>query len=277
MPISTSSVRQYYDQNTNLFLKFSGNKNAQNIHHELWMDGISKTEDALNASSNLILMEIESAFQMNAQIADLGCGVGASLFYIYDRLQRPNTAYGLTISPVQARLAKKLAADRNIIFAEGDFSYVPFANESLDVIYSVEAIAHAVEPDLYFREAGRLLRKGGRLILLDDCKSAKTLSDNETIWLRSFMDGWHVPGVRTADEYTTMADEHDLVLIKNLSLTPFLKLRNLPDALARILLAIGKAIPLNHAIIPSMLGSMALQQCLHMGITDYRFLVFEKR
>ena len=38
----------------------------------------------------------------------------------------------------------------------------------------------------------------------------------------------------------------------------------------------GERLPLKHAILPSMLGSMALQQCLQMGLVRYRFLVFQK-
>jgi hypothetical protein len=53
-------------------------------------------------------------------------------------------------------------------------------------------------------------------------------------------------------------------------------LRNLPDSLASTLLFLGEKIPIKHAIMPSMLGSMALQQCLHMKVVEYRMLVFEK-
>ena len=277
MTISVSTIRRYYDQNTSLFLNFSSNKHAQNIHRSLWMDGITSMEDALNASNTLILDEIEAAFPRNAKIADLGCGVGASLFYIYSRLRSIHPGFGLTLSPVQARLAKRKITNRHIFFTEADFSYVPLANESLDVVYSIEAIAHAVDLELYFREAGRLLHQGGRLILIDDCKTPKNLSKNEATWLQAFIDGWYVPGVRTSEEYIAIAGKYGLSPVKNLSLTPFLKLRNLPNLLAGIFLAIGKALPFDHAIIPSMIGSMALQQCLHMGIIDYRFLVFEKQ
>ena len=180
MPITTDSVRTYYDENTNLFLKFSGSKKAQNIHRTLWMQDTKSLEDALNTSNALIKAEIESVAQTNARIADLGCGVGASLFYIYPRLQQPAPALGLTLSPVQARLAQEstnqLGLQDHIRFAEGDFTSVPLPSESLDAVYSVEAVCHAVDPEKYFKEAGRLLRKGGKLILVDDYKSARSFN-----------------------------------------------------------------------------------------------------
>lgn len=326
MPITTHSVKTYYDQNTNLFLKFNNSKKAQNIHRSLWKDGITNLEDALNYSNFLILKEIKSMNINSPQIADLGSGVGASLFYIFPRLQNPQPACGLTLSPVQAKLASNSAKELNlqnqILFAEGDFTSVPLENESLDAIYSVEAVCHAVDPEKYFREASRLLRKGGKLILVDDYLSNKnvassnlkgevysnvkdadisktkgvgfsTIKDegfsnvkgeetsplrtkNETKWLNAFIEGWHVSGVRTIEQTLEFANKNNLKLTKNEELTPYLRLRNLPDFLASTILFLGNLLPIKHAILPSMLGSMALQQCLYMKIIEYRFLVFEK-
>ena len=280
MPITTNSIRTYYDQNTSLFLKFNNSKKAQNIHRSLWKGGITNLEDALNFSNSLILKEIESMNVNSPRVADLGCGVGASLFYIVPRLQNPSSALGLTLSPVQAKLAEDSAQELNlqnqILFAEGDFTSVPLANELLDVIYSVEAVCHAVDPEKYFREASRLLCKGGKLVLVDDYQANRSLTKNETKWLNAYIEGWYVPGVRTIEQTLEFAKQNQLKLIKNEELTPYLRLRNLPDFLASTILSFGNLLPIKHAILPSMLGSMALQQCLYMKIIEYRFLVFEK-
>lgn len=280
MPITTDSVRTYYDENTRLFLKFSGHNKAQNIHRSLWMPDTKSLEDALNTTNSLIKAEIESVAQTNARIADLGCGVGASLFYIYPRLQNPAPALGLTLSPVQARLAQKstqqLGLQDHIRFAEGDFTSVPLPSDSLDAVYSVEAVCHAVEPDQYFKEASRLLRKGGKLILVDDYKSTHSFDPSEQKWFDAYIEGWYVPGVRTVAEIMSLANKHHLNLGRNTELTPYLHLRNLPNTLANALLFLGEKLPFKHAIVPSMLGSMALQQCLHMKVVEYRMLVFEK-
>ncbi|HRJ58877.1 MAG TPA: class I SAM-dependent methyltransferase [Anaerolineales bacterium] len=280
MPITTDSVRTYYDENTNLFLKFSGHNQAQNIHRSLWMSDTRSLEDALNTSNALIQAEIESVAQTNARIADLGCGVGASLFYIHPRLHQPAPAFGLTLSPVQARLAsesaRQLGLQDQIHVAEGDFTSVPLPGGSRDAVYSVEAACHAVEPEKYFKEASRLLRKGGKLILVDDFKAAHPFNRSEQKWFDAYIEGWYVPGVRTVEQTEQSANAHHLNLIKNDELTPYLRLRNLPDFLANTLLFLGEKLPFNHTIVPSMLGSMALQQCLYMKVVEYRMMVFEK-
>lgn len=281
MPITRASIRNYYDQNTRLFLAFNRSRKAEDIHRSLWVDGVKTLEEALNVSNDLIRAEIETVAKTNARIADLGCGVGASLLHIVPRLQEPKSAFGLTLSPVQARLANRFAKhaelETQIHFAEGDFTRVPLANESLDAVYSVEALVHAPEPNLFFQEAGRLLQPGGKLMVVDDYLAARSLAPRESTWLQAYINGWQVPGVTTVQQAQTFAEKYHLKLIKNDDLTPYLRLRNLPNALAQTLLFLGNHLPIQHAILPSMLGSMALQQCLHMKVIEYRYLVFEKQ
>jgi cyclopropane fatty-acyl-phospholipid synthase-like methyltransferase len=280
MPTPRDTIRTYYDQNTRLFLTFNRSRKAENIHRSLWTDDAKTLEEALNVANEYILREIESVAPTRARIADLGCGVGAGLIYINPRLKEPTASLGLTLSPVQARLAsqfvKSSELNQQIHFMEGDFISVPFATESLDAIYSVEAVVHAQEPEQYFQETSRLLKRGGKLILVDDYQTTRPLSDNEIKWLDAYINGWHVPGVITVEQAHALAEKYYLRLVKNDNLTQHLQLRNLPDRAASALLFIGNTLPIRHAILPAMLGSMALQQCLYMKVIEYRLLVFEK-
>jgi cyclopropane fatty-acyl-phospholipid synthase-like methyltransferase len=280
MPTHRDTVRTYYDQNTSFFLAFNRSGKADNIHRALWTKETKTLEEALNVINECILREIESVAPTQARVADLGCGVGAGLIYIRPRLREPKTALGLTLSPIQARLASQFAKSEGlegkVHFLEGDFLSVPFHNESFEAIYSVEAIVHAHEPEGYFREASRLLRPGGKLILVDDYQTTRPLFTDEIKWLNAFVNGWHVPGVTTVEQSHAFATKYHLRLVKNEDLTHHLRLRVLPDPVANALLFLGNMLPIWHAIIPSMLGSMALQQCLYKKVIEYRFLVFEK-
>lgn len=277
--VMSDPIRSYYDQNTSIFLKFSSSRKAQNIHRSLWTDGARTLEDALNVANNRILNEIVSVTPEHARILDLGCGVGASLFHIYPRLQNPSCAVGLTISSLQAKHAFNSARQMNlherIRFAQGDFTAIPLQGP-WDVAYSIEAVFHAVNPEKYFLEVSRVLRRGGKLVLIDDFQAQRSFSREDANWLMAFKDGWHLPGLSTVEEVKQWAGKYELSLIKDEFLTPYLRLRNLPDGLARTIRFLGNQLPIRHPILPSMLGSMALQQCLHEGIVEYRFLVFEK-
>ena len=130
---------------------------------------------------------------------------------------------------------------------------------------------------MYLEQVARVLKSGGRLILCDDFRAAREpRNENERAWLDAYQRGWYVPQLQTVARVENLAARAGLRLCVNRALTPFLKLRALPDVIARTLYAVGARLPVQHPIAPSMLGSMALQQCLKMGLVEYRWLVFER-
>ncbi|HSF82650.1 MAG TPA: methyltransferase domain-containing protein [Anaerolineales bacterium] len=282
------TVRRYYDQNTPLFLSLGSSPKTLSIHRAVWAEGTRTLEEALDYTNSLILGETEALAKQSdseqLRILDLGCGVGGSLFYLLEHLDRPATAVGLTISPVQARIATETAAQKvlsqSCLFLEADFQAVPLA-PGAQLVYSVEAFIHAPNPGGYFEGVSRLLQTGGRLILCDDFLAGPAAQGQATraeqAWLDAYLEGWQVNSLYPLEDVQRMASACQLELVRAQDLTPCLRLRLLPGGLASLLLKMGRRLHLKHAMLPSMLGSLALQHCLHMGLVRYRFLVFEKR
>ena len=286
-PLSTQSIRRYYEQNTRLFLSLGSSPRAYSIHRAIWLEGVKTQDEALNSSNRLLLAEAQDlAASSRLCLVDLGCGIGGTLFYLLGHLQQPAFGVGLTISPLQARLARQracqLALDGTCLFVEADFLSPPVAG-GIDMVYSVEAFVHAAAPEGYFEQAARLLRPGGRLVLVDDflaqtpasAHNSRSQEPARQRWLEAYQQGWHVPNLCTLARAIELAQACGLHLMRELDLTPHLHLRLLPDGLASTLLNVGERLPVRHAILPSMLGSMALQRCLKMGWIRYRLLSFE--
>jgi ArsR family transcriptional regulator len=67
---------------------------------------------------------------------------------------------------------------------EGDLEATPLADASADVVFLSQALHHAAQPPLAVREAARVLRPGGRLIVLD-------LEQHDQDWVREqWADQW---------------------------------------------------------------------------------------
>jgi SAM-dependent methyltransferase len=239
----------------------------------------------LNQSNQLVWQALQPLLAQSVTrtftLADLGCGIGGTLIFLLHNLPHASLGLGLTISPVQARLARRnlaQAAERSGLIVEGDFMSLPLAG-AIDALISIEAFVHASNPVRYLAEAARVLRPGGRLVLVDDfLTGADPPADaNQRRWLQSFRDGWRIPGLSTPAQVISPAGSYRLNLLENTDLTPWLRLRTLPQFLTALILAIGERLPLRHAILPSMLGSLALQHCLRAGLVQYRLLVFEKQ
>ena len=100
-------------------------------------------------------------------VADLGCGEGY-LAIEAARWARRVTAVDRS-ADVLAR-ARDLAARRrvrNITWKRGELEHLPLADESVDVALLSQALHHAAKPDQALAEAQRILRPGGRVLVLD--------------------------------------------------------------------------------------------------------------
>lgn len=260
-------IRRYYEANTRLFLRFGSSAKTASIHRALWMPGITRLLQALAAANELILQEAR-ALSVAPRIADLGCGVGASLFHLLSALNAAS-GVGLTISPLQARLAARHAPP-NARILEADFHALPLA-PGFDLAYAIEAFVHAHSAEQFLAGAARILRSGGKLVLIDDFRG-----ETDSAWRAAYQHGWHAPNLRSISEMEALAAARGLTLTRDRDLTPYLRLRALADPLARLLLAMGRPLAVAHPIVPSMLGSMALQQSLRDGAVTYRMLVFTR-
>ena len=88
--------------------------------------------------------------------------------------------------------------------------------------------------------------------------------------------GWQIQSLLAPDELATLASRHGLRLIENRLLSPYLRLRAIHELPARLLSRLFSPFWNLHPIVPSMLGSRALQKCLRDGSLEYRLLVFER-
>ncbi len=111
------------------------------------------------------------------EVADLGCGEG------YLTIEIARWAHHVTAidrSPAVLERARALAHRRhatNITWKKGDLQAVPLPEASVDVVLFSQALHHAPDPSCALGEAARILRPGGRLLLLD-------LREHDEQWVR---------------------------------------------------------------------------------------------
>lgn len=108
---------------------------------------------------------LPDALHPAASVLDLGCGPASNLARLR-RLGLPFARYvGFDLSPAMLA-ARRVPAYATADFVRGDAHRLPFAGGVFDVILSTWMFSHLPEPVRAVREARRLLRPGGWLIVL---------------------------------------------------------------------------------------------------------------
>ena len=93
-------------------------------------------------------------------VLDLGCGSGYAARALRDA-KDAGRAYGLDGSPEMVRNAREYTDDGDVGFLIGDFGELPFADDSVDHAFSMEAFYYAADPHHTLEELARILRPGG--------------------------------------------------------------------------------------------------------------------
>lgn len=98
----------------------------------------------------------------NDTVLDLGSGSGYALRAIADTTPIAR-GYGLDGSPEMVRNAREYTRGQydTLGFLVGDFGSLPFADDSIDHVFSMEAFYYASDPHHTLREVARVLRPGG--------------------------------------------------------------------------------------------------------------------
>jgi len=160
-PVEIEHVREHYDRLSFLYRLFWG----EHLHHGYWNRG---DESISRAQIQLIEQLAEHAhIPRGASILDIGCGLGGSAMWLARQLDCDVT--GMTISPVQARMATAKAKDRglssNVRFEVSDANQWQPSSESFDAIWIMESSEHFEDKPLFFERCARALRPGGVLAM----------------------------------------------------------------------------------------------------------------
>jgi ArsR family transcriptional regulator len=120
-----------------------------------------------------------------AEVVDIGCGEG----YLTVEIARwARRVVAVDRSPAVLARAKALAGRRraaNISFKRGELDRLPLESASMDVALLCQTLHHAADPAQAVAEAARVVRMGGKVLVLD-------LRTHEETWVREKLGDRHL-------------------------------------------------------------------------------------
>jgi SAM-dependent methyltransferase len=146
---------------------------------------------------------------------DAGCGTG---FLSFELAARGHHVTGVDFAPAMVVEARRKAAEREVSvrFEEADAEQLPFTSGSFDLAISRHLLWTLPHPEAAIDEWIRVLRPGGRLVVVDgqfDAGAAPLSSENARQSLEYATVGDQLPFLkgRSQEEIATLLKAHGLV------------------------------------------------------------------
>eukprot|EP00892_Ulva_mutabilis_P012348 jgi/Ulvmu1/9486/UM052_0056.1 len=166
------------------------------------------------------------------KVLDVGCGVGGPMRIIAASTGAHIT--GITISEYQVERCKKLNAKAGMSevteVIQGDFHKMPFADNSFDAIFSVEATCHASSLPEVYSEIFRVLKPGGCFVSQEWVSTKAYNADNNdhVRIIEEINFGNSLPNMRTWSEAESAGKQVGFQLVTAYDAAPILLGPNKP-------------------------------------------------
>ena len=191
-------VARYYD---GMQFLYSSLWSSSGVHYGFWEPGTRSRAQAIRNMDRLVACEL--ALPLGSRVLDAGCGVGGTSMLLAE--EHGLDVVGITISDDQLERARCAAAASparaRLRFAHADFLATGFEDASFDGVVGVESVCYAESKSAFLAEAWRVLRPGGRLVVLDGFRQRTALTPRDARDLRRFVSGWALSGLAFVGEF----------------------------------------------------------------------------
>ena len=205
--IKAEQIVTYYDD-CEIDYKWLWHLNGNNaMHYGLWKEDTISLREALQNMNEYVTGKLQLA--PGQKILDAGCGVGGTAIHICNTWDV--TVHGITLSYNQVAKSEKNAHNSTLkgkpIFSVQDYCNTHFDSSAFDSVYAIESVCHANEKADFLKEAYRILKKDGILIVADFFTTKKENSSSEAKLLDKWAKSWAVPQFENTETFLKKAVE----------------------------------------------------------------------
>lgn len=195
-------IIEYYKDTENAYKDSWDLANSLSIHYGYWDDKVRSFPQSLLRMNEVMIEAAE--IKRSDKVLDAGCGVGGSSIFLASVLGCKVT--GITLSERQAEQAaanaKQKGVEDLVDFKTMDYCATDFPDAGFDIVWGCESICYAEDKEQFVKEAYRLLKPGGRLVVAD---GFVTMSEyNDRLVIRKWLDGWQVKALESPSRFRNL-------------------------------------------------------------------------
>ena len=209
-----SGIANFYDRSSRLWERMWG----EHMHHGYYPNGEKKNHKQAQVDMvDGVLAWAGVDGQKPTSVLDVGCGIGGSTRHIVRKYGC--TGRGITLSPVQAGRAQQLSDEQGLGdklgFQVADALRMPFADDSFDLVWSLESGEHMPDKRQFVSELTRVVKPGGRVIIVTWCHrdleaGEEGLRPREERLLRTINRAFYLPRWCSVADYVGLARDFGL-------------------------------------------------------------------
>lgn len=196
-----SSIIDYYEKAEISYKDVWDLNHSMAFHCGFWEKGITSIRQALLHQNDV--MAVWAGITSQHDVLDAGCGIGGSAIYLSKNYGCKTT--GISIVPHQIKQAETKSKEHGVEelanFIVADYCDTPFEDNTFDVVWAIESVCYVPDKSDFIKEAYRILKPDGKLIVADGYRLDKPLTDKEELIMKRWEEGYAVERLGVASEF----------------------------------------------------------------------------